>query len=81
MPSDLQNFQDDLLESVNQMRRGQAARIAEVKLPEAVEARASVGMSQQEFAVLLGVSPRALQDWEQGHWNLRVPRKRCCALQ
>ncbi len=48
------------------MRRGQAARVTEVKLPAAAEARASVGMTQQEFAHLLGVSPRTLQDWEQG---------------
>jgi len=62
----MQKFQEDLLASVKQMRRGQAARVSKVKLPAAVEARASVGMSQQEFAQLLGVSPRTLQDWEQG---------------
>ncbi|HEY4066581.1 MAG TPA: helix-turn-helix domain-containing protein [Burkholderiaceae bacterium] len=48
------------------MRRGQSARVTKVKLPEAAEARARVGLSQQEFAILLGVSPRTLQDWEQG---------------
>ena len=66
MPSELAKFQADLLASVKQMRQGQAARVTKVKLPEAAEARASVGLSQQEFAILLGVSPRTLQDWEQG---------------
>ena len=66
MPSEIQKFQNDLLESVMQMRRGQAAKVTEVKLPAAAEARASVGLSQQEFAILLGVSARTLQDWEQG---------------
>ena len=66
MPSDLAKFQSDLLESVKQMRRGQAARVTKVKVPEAAEARARVGLSQQAFAILLGVSPRTLQDWEQG---------------
>ena len=66
MPSELAKFQSDLLESVKQMRRGQAARVTKVKVPEAAEARARVGLSQQAFAVLLGVSPRTLQDWEQG---------------
>jgi putative transcriptional regulator len=66
MPSDIDQFQRDLLESVEQMRRSQAARVTEVKLPAAAEARASVGLTQQEFAQLLGVSPRTLQDWEQG---------------
>ncbi|HMM53308.1 MAG TPA: helix-turn-helix domain-containing protein [Burkholderiaceae bacterium] len=62
----MQKFQADLLASVKQMRRNQAARVSKVKLPAAAEARASVGLSQQEFALLLGVSPRTLQDWEQG---------------
>ena len=66
MPSEIQKFQSDLLESVKQMRRAQAARVTKVKLPEAAESRASVGLSQQEFAALLGVSARTLQDWEQG---------------
>jgi putative transcriptional regulator len=64
--SEVQKFQDDLLTSVKQMRRGRAARVTKVKLPAAAEARASVGLSQQEFAQLLGVSARTLQDWEQG---------------
>ena len=66
MRSEVEKFQADLLVSVKQMRRGQAARVAKVKLPAAAEARASVGLSQQEFARLLGVSARTLQDWEQG---------------
>ncbi|MES2635045.1 MAG: helix-turn-helix domain-containing protein [Pseudomonadota bacterium] len=66
MPSEIEKFQKDLLQSVKQMRRGQAGRVTKVKLTEAAEARASIGMSQQEFAELLGVSARTLQDWEQG---------------
>jgi putative transcriptional regulator len=66
MPSEMEKFQNDLLESVKQMGRGQAARVTRVKVPEAAEARALVGLSQQEFALLLGVSARTLQDWEQG---------------
>jgi putative transcriptional regulator len=66
MRSEVRKFQDDLLVSVKQMRRGRAARVTKVKLPAAAEARASIGLSQQEFAQLLGVSARTLQDWEQG---------------
>ena len=66
MPSELEKFQADLLESVRQMRRGQAARITKIALPAAAEARAKTGLSQQDFASLLGVSARTLQDWEQG---------------
>ena len=66
MPSELEKFQADLLHSVKQMRRGKAARVTKVKLPAAAEARAKTGLSQQDFADLLGVSARTLQDWEQG---------------
>lgn len=66
MPTEMETFQRDLLESVKQMRKGQAARVTKVQLPQAAEARSKVGLSQQDFATLLGVSPRTLQDWEQG---------------
>ncbi|WP_066341950.1 helix-turn-helix domain-containing protein [Azohydromonas lata] len=66
MPTELERFQHDLLESVQQMKRGEAVRMTEVSLSDAAEARARTGLSQQEFAVLLGVSARTLQDWEQG---------------
>ena len=66
MPADIVAFKRDLLESVKQMRRGEAARITRVKVPRAAEARSAVGLSQQDFARLLGVSARTLQDWEQG---------------
>ena len=66
MPSDLAKFQKDLLDSVKQMRKVQAARVTKVEVPAAAEARARVGLSQQQFAGLLGVSARTLQDWEQG---------------
>jgi len=66
MPSEIEKFQEDLLQSVKQMGRKQGARVTKVKVPEAAEARALVGLSQHDFALLLGVSARTLQDWEQG---------------
>jgi putative transcriptional regulator len=68
MPSDseTEEFQKDLLESIRQMRRGESARKTKVQVPTAAEARSRTGLSQQEFARLLGVSARTLQDWEQG---------------
>ena len=66
MPSEIEKFQQDLLESVKQMRRGEAARTTRVELSEASEARAKVGLSQKAFAELLGVSTRTLQEWEKG---------------
>jgi len=66
MPSEIEKFQTELLESVKQMKRGESVRTTPVKLSEAAEARAKMGLSQQAFASLLGVSARTLQDWEQG---------------
>ena len=66
MDSEMKKFQDDLLESVKQMRQGKAARTSQVKLSPAAEARAKMGLSQHAFASLLGVAARTLQDWEQG---------------
>ena len=62
----MEEFQNDLLESVRQMKTGKAARVTAVEVSAATEARNRVGMSQSEFAKLLGVSVRTLQDWEQG---------------
>jgi len=51
-----------LLASVKQMKAGQGA----VVYSPAAEARASSGLSQSQFAELMGVSVRTLQEWEQG---------------
>ncbi|SDS63026.1 putative transcriptional regulator [Pseudomonas asplenii] len=66
MDDELEQFQKDLLTSVRQMKAGKAARITNVTLTAAAEARTKVGLSQNDFAQLLGVSLRTLQDWEQG---------------
>ncbi len=66
MDNEMEQFQKDLLNSVRQMKNGKAARTTEVTLSAAAEARAKVGVSQNAFAQLLGVSLRTLQDWEQG---------------
>lgn len=58
----------EILESIRQLKRGKVGRVTSV--PTVAEARASVGLSQSEFARLIGVSVRTLQEWEQGR---RVP--------
>ena len=52
----------DLLESVREMK---AEQLHVVSSP-AMEARKKTGLSQSQFASLMGVSVRTLQGWEQG---------------
>ena len=75
MPSEMKKFQQDLLESVRQMKRGEAARVTKVQLPAAAEAQAQVGLSRHDFAQLRGVSARTLQDWEPGRREPNGPAK------
>ena len=56
----------ELLQAVREMKAGKPARVHHIKVPEIVEARTRTGLSQQQFAAVLGVSPRTLEGWEQG---------------
>lgn len=56
----------ELLASVRQMKAGQRSQVHNIEVSDIVEARHKVGLSQDQFALILGVSKRTLHDWEQG---------------
>jgi putative transcriptional regulator len=56
----------ELLLAARQLREGKGKVVARIAVPAVTAARMKSGLSQAEFANLLGVSVRTLQDWEQG---------------
>jgi putative transcriptional regulator len=62
---------EELMESVREggrILRGEAraSRTFEVREPDVAAVREGYGLSQQEFAAMMGISTRTLQNWEQG---------------
>lgn len=68
MPKRSRNIGQEILLGLRQIKRGTVGRV--VTLPPIADIRSRTGLSQTEFARLLGVSVRTLQEWEQGR---RVP--------
>jgi len=66
------NLDEELLASVREMKAGLVGRVSVVtrdgRVVESPVARARVvsKLSQVQFAALMGVSVRTLQEWEQG---------------
>ncbi len=58
------NIGQEILKGIRQLKRGEVGRV--VTLPPISDIRSRTGLSQAEFARLLGVSVRTLQEWEQG---------------
>ncbi|MEW8522612.1 MAG: NadS family protein [Candidatus Thiodiazotropha endolucinida] len=62
---------DELLESVQEMDeivkgKKKASRSFDYPDPEVKAIRERIGVSQEKFALLLGVSKRTVENWEQG---------------
>lgn len=66
-----QKLFDELLESVKQggkIIRGEMepGRVFDFRDPDVKALRKQYGLSQDKFALLLGISPSTLRNWEQG---------------
>ena len=70
------DLEAELIESVRQMTEGKTS----VAYSPVIAARKASGFSQAQFAVLLGVSVRTLQGWEQGRRQPRGAAKTLIAI-
>ena len=71
---------DELIKSVEEMDaiakgRKKPTRKFEFPDPEVKAIRKKVGLSQARFAMLIGVSKRTLENWEQGRRHPTGPAK------
>ena len=57
---------EEILQGVRDIKAGRIGRRYTTESYPIVRAREKSGLSQAEFAQLLGVSIRTIQDWEQG---------------
>ncbi|MGV3593425.1 MAG: helix-turn-helix domain-containing protein [Gammaproteobacteria bacterium] len=60
------NIGNELLEAIRDVKAGRHGAKYTVEANDIVAARMKSGLSQAQFAEALNISPRTLQQWEQG---------------
>lgn len=60
------NIGQEILQGIHDIKAGRTGRRFTIDSYAIVRAREKASLTQAEFAKLLGVSVRTLQDWEQG---------------
>ncbi len=60
------NIGEELLEAIRDFKAGRYGAKYAVEPNEIVATRVKTGLSQSQFAKALQISPRTLQQWEQG---------------
>ena len=58
------NIGEELIQAAREMKANQRARVTQVN--DVMITRQKLGLSQAAFARMLGISPRTIQEWEQG---------------
>ena len=60
------NIGEELLQAILDIKAGRYGAVYQVPVSPVIAARHRASLSQAQFAALLGVSKRTLQEWEQG---------------
>ncbi len=65
------------IKEAGEIKAGRKApsRVYEIKPPEIKSVREKLNVSQNDFALMIGVSVRTLQNWEQGRRKPEGPAK------
>jgi putative transcriptional regulator len=65
------------IKEAGEIKAGRKApsRVYEIKPPDIKMVRENLNVSQNEFALMIGVSVRTLQNWEQGRRQPEGPAK------
>ena len=58
------NIGEELIQAAREIKANQRARVTQVN--DVMITRQKLGLSQAAFARMLGISPRTIQEWEQG---------------
>ncbi len=59
------NIGEEVLAAIREIKAGRGRRFT-LHVSQGTEARIKLGLSQADFAGMIGVSVRMLQDWEHG---------------
>lgn len=60
------NIGEELLQAIRDVKAGRHGAEYKIEANEIVAIRLKTGLSQAQFAAALRISPRTLQQWEQG---------------
>ncbi|HET8711470.1 MAG TPA: helix-turn-helix domain-containing protein [Spongiibacteraceae bacterium] len=60
------NIGDELLQAIVDIKAGKHGAKYQVEPNDIIKTRIKCGLSQAQFAAALHISPRTLQQWEQG---------------
>ncbi len=73
MPKRRRDLVAEILERIRQLKRGETGRA--FTYPSVASIREGTSLSQSQFARLIGVSVRTLQEWEQGRRSPSGPAR------
>ena len=64
---DASTYPPRTIKQAGRIRRGtkRSTRRTTIGAPDVQQIRGGLGLSQEQFALLIGVSPRTVQNWEQ----------------